>query len=219
MNRIGSLGFATATTALTGAAVVMAAGGTIFGLTPVPQAETKTAPSSAAGQIVQAAVRQEASPSGTAEATPEALAMAFDQGGATQWWAATDAQAPAGAPADDTPPAQQSVERATPPPTQASQPTLKPATPAPMPTAAPTSAPQAPEFPAFSAPLQEPPRLAPPTGDDGPKASSPTQSPAAAAPSVPAPASPPSSTATPGSSHDDHEDEPHEPEHEDEHDD
>jgi hypothetical protein len=215
MNRIGSLVFATATTALTGAAVVMAAGGTIFGLTPVPQAETKTAPSSAAGQIVQAAVRQEASPSGTAEATPEALAMAFDQGGATQWWAATDAQAPAGAPADDTPPAQQSVERATPPPTQASQPTLKPATPAPMPTAAPTSAPQAPEFPAFSAPLQEPPRPAPPTGDDGPKGSSPTQAPAAASPTAAARTAPAAATPTQRP----HEDEPHEPEHEDEHDD
>ncbi|MEO8539509.1 MAG: hypothetical protein ABI577_07190 [bacterium] len=199
MNRASSLIFATATTALTGAAVVMAAGGTIFGLDKITpsggqsQAQTNSAPAA----LVLASFQQEL----VAETAIAAVAteVPFAAAGWTQ--GATGGESEAITPDAPAPQPTSFTERSTPPPAS---------TPAP---ATPTSRPAATVVPPTANPpeLSEPPSFVMPPNQPAAKASTPPAitpvAPAAASPTAAAPTAPPApkvtSTPKPRSNDDD----------------
>ena len=198
MNRVGSLVFATATTALTGAAVVLTAGGSIFG--QIPGAPSQKADPMAGAAIVRSNPRTVAGQDtpafaveGDSAAAP-VLAANLSSGGAAGW---NQGQGADPRSTGDTPPAQEREQRETP----TSAPTATPSRPAATPTSTPRVAPTAtrtpePEAPpsfAFTAP--DPTSTPKSNSDDGdkPRPATPT---APASPSA-SPTSPPASSSTP----------------------
>lgn len=191
MNRIGSLVFATATTALTGAAVVMAAGGTIFG--PVAGAPPQKTDAAAAPAAVRSnprtAAGQEAPAVSVETDAGQPLLVANLAPAAAPGWnegqAASQEEPANGATGGN------QANAATPPPAAPSTPIAasSPATPQPSPPAtqpAPNSAPPSSAAGAFGPPSSG--------NDDAPNAKP------AAAPSTPAPAAatpPPAAASTP----------------------
>lgn len=213
MNRIGSLVFATATTALTGAAVVMAAGGTIFGLEKItPSGGQQQAAESVAGPLVRASFLQEL-PAETAVAAVE-TEIPFAAGGWSQ--GATGGESEAIAPEAPAPQPTGFAERGTPPPASTPAPSTPTSAPAAKVAPPPTSTPELSEPPSFVMPPNEPTASAKsPAAPPAAAAQSPTSPPAAQAPSSPSAA--PSSTPSAWMDDDDDEDEHDEDEHEDEH--
>lgn len=220
MNRVGSLVFATATTALTGAAVVMAAGGTLFGQAPggpSQKADTTAAPAPARANPRTAAGQDSpafAVESGQAAEQPLLAAnpAPSDPGGWSQ------GQSAGQEPAVTVPPQTELEDRATPPAVS----TPAPARPASTPTTAPKTAPaatqppQAPDVPTFSFTAPDP--TSPPKSQAvAPPTSAPP--PPTAAPSQPPQPSGAVASATPRPRSDDDRPDREEPEHEDEHED
>jgi|GEM_PF-5330408 len=180
MNRIGSLAFAATTTALTGAGVVWAAGGSIFGLDTV--IDTATAPIQTVGNqaLVRASFRSEAAPASEAGAQP---ATTEAPAAAPRWVALLGSgEEETAVPLPSEPPqSQEPAPPATPPASPAAAPSPT-AAPQPKPSATP---PAAPTFTSEAAPSPVPvanqPRVA--AAEPPPAQSIPAASPPAAAPS------------------------------------